>query len=139
MSQTNSSIAPLILSNNDFLPYTLFIVIDKTTLSILITRVVITIYPFYSLTLKDLSYLRVWAFIIFKAFPPPIQAIPSPLGSYHLQLLISGIYRNYYASNTAYFIFLGKSPSQSNSAQSLAAISLFILLDRPYILLYFSR
>jgi hypothetical protein len=47
------------LSDDDFLPYTLFIVIDKTTLSILITRVVIAIYPFYSPTLKDLSYLRV--------------------------------------------------------------------------------
>ena len=60
------------LSNNDFLPYTLFIVIDKTTLSILVTRVAITIYSFYSPTLRDLSYLRVRAFIIFKAFPPPI-------------------------------------------------------------------
>jgi hypothetical protein len=60
------------LSNNNFLPYTLFIVIDKTTLSILITKVAITIYPFYSPTLRDLSYLRVWAFTIFKAFSPPI-------------------------------------------------------------------
>jgi len=60
------------LSNNDFLPYTLFIVIDKTALSILVTKVAITIYPFRSPTLRDLSYLRVWVFIIFKAFPFPI-------------------------------------------------------------------
>ena len=99
------------LSNNNFLPYTLFIVIDKIALSILVTKVVITIYPFHSLTLRDLSYLRVRAFIIFKAFPSPIKVIPLPLGSYYLYLLINGIYRNYYASNTTYFIFLGESPS----------------------------
>jgi hypothetical protein len=60
------------LSDNNFLPYTLFMVIDKTALSILVTRVAIAIYPFYSLTLRDLSYLRVRAFTIFEAFSPPI-------------------------------------------------------------------
>ena len=44
VSWTNSSAAPLRLSN-DFLPYTLFIVIDKTALSILATRVAIAICP----------------------------------------------------------------------------------------------
>jgi hypothetical protein len=71
MSQTNSSVAPLRLSNN-FLPYTLFIVIDKTALSILAARVAIAIRSFHSLTLRDLSYLYVRVFTIFKAFPPPI-------------------------------------------------------------------
>ena len=41
MSRTNSSVAPLGLSN-DFLPYTLFIVIDKTALSILAARVALS-------------------------------------------------------------------------------------------------
>ena len=68
VSWTNSSAAPLRLSN--FLLYTLFIVTDKTALSILAAGVAIAIYPFCSLTLRDLSHLRVWAFIIFKAFPP---------------------------------------------------------------------
>ena len=72
------------LSNNDFLPYTLFIVIDKTALSILITKAVITIRPFCSPTLRDLSYLCIRVFIIFKAFPSPIKVIPLPLGSYYL-------------------------------------------------------
>ena len=40
---------PLGLSNNDFIPYTLFIVIDKTFFIVLTTKVVITICPFYSL------------------------------------------------------------------------------------------
>jgi len=60
------------LSNNDFLPYTLFIVIDKTALSIFITKAAITIRPFRSPTSRDLSHLRVRAFTIFKAFPSPI-------------------------------------------------------------------
>ena len=105
---TDSSAAPFRLFN-DFLPYTFFMVIDEMALSILATRVLMAIHPFYSLTLKDLSHLCVWAFIIFKAFPPFIQVIPLPLGSYHLQLPIDGICRNYYISNTTCFIFLGKS------------------------------
>jgi hypothetical protein len=60
------------LSDDNFLPYTLFIVIDKIALSILVTKVAITIYPFRSPTLRDLSHLRVRAFTIFKAFPSPI-------------------------------------------------------------------
>ena len=106
ISWTNSRVAPFRLSNN-FLPYTLFIVIDKTALSILTARVVMAIYSFRSLTSRDLSHLRIQAFTIFKAFPPPIQVIPSPPGSYHLQLPINGIYRNYHISNAACFIFLG--------------------------------
>jgi len=47
-------------------------VIDKIALSILTTGVVSTIYSFRSLTLKDLSYLRVRVFTIIKAFPPSI-------------------------------------------------------------------
>jgi len=62
---------PLRLSD-DFLPYTLFIVTDKIAFFILAAKVVIAIYPFRSLILKDLSYLRVRAFTIFKTFPPPI-------------------------------------------------------------------
>jgi len=58
ISQTNSSVAPLRLSNN-FLPYTLFAVIDKTALSILTARVAMAIYPFRSPTLRDLSHLRI--------------------------------------------------------------------------------
>jgi len=71
VSRTNSSVAPFRLSN-DFLPYTLFMAIDKTALSILTTGVAMAICPFRSPTLRDLSYLCVQAFIIFKAFPPPI-------------------------------------------------------------------
>jgi len=44
VSWTNSSIAPLRLSDN-FLPYALFMVIDKTALSILAAGVAIAIYP----------------------------------------------------------------------------------------------
>ena len=76
VSQTNSSVVPLRLSNSDFLYYILFMVIDKTALSIPATRVVITIRPFYSPTIRDLSHFRVQVFIIIKAFPPPIQVIP---------------------------------------------------------------
>ena len=108
VSQTNSSIIPFGLFN-DFLPYTLFIVIDKIALYIFTIRILMAIYPFYSLTLRDLSHLHIWVFIIFKAFPPPIQVIPLPLGSYHLQLPINKICRNYYISNTTYIIFLGVS------------------------------
>ena len=68
MSWTDSSTAPFRLFD-DFLPYTFFVVIDKMALSIFVTRVVMAIYPFYNLTLRDLSYLRVQTFIIFKAFP----------------------------------------------------------------------
>ena len=71
MSQTDSSTVPLRLSNN-FLPYTLFVVTDKTALFIFAIKVAIAIYPFYNPTLRDLSYLCVRAFIIFKAFPSPI-------------------------------------------------------------------
>ena len=108
MSWTNSSIVPLGLSNN-FLFYTLFVIIDKMALFIFTTRVIIAIYPFCNLTLKDLFYLYMQAFIIFKTFSSFIQVIPSPLKSYHLQLLIDRICRNYYISNTTYFIFLGES------------------------------
>ena len=71
MSWTDSSIAPFGLFD-DFLPYTLFIVIDEMALYILTAGVLMAIYPFRSLTLRDLSHLCVWVFIIFKAFPPPI-------------------------------------------------------------------
>jgi len=71
VSWTDSRAAPLRLSN-DFLPHTLFIVIDKTALSILAARVVMAIRSFRSLTLRDLSHLYIRAFIIFEAFPPPI-------------------------------------------------------------------
>jgi len=58
VSWTNSSVVPLRLSD-DFLPYTLFAVIDETALSILAAGVAMTIRPFRSLTLRDLSHLRV--------------------------------------------------------------------------------
>ena len=47
-------------------------VTDKIALSILAAGVVIAIYPFRSLILKDLSYLRMRVFTIIKAFPPSI-------------------------------------------------------------------
>ena len=140
MSQTDSSIAPLRLFD-DFLPYTFFIVTDETALSIFTTRVAMAIYPFYNPTLRDSSYLYIWAFIIFKAFPSFIQVIPSPPESYHLQLPIDRICRNYHISNTACFIFLKESPSQNNSTQSLTAVSSLISLNSSqplYILLHFS-
>ena len=115
VSRTDSSAAPLGLSD-DFLPRTLFVVTDEMALSILAAGVSMAIHPFRSLTSRDLSHLRVRAFTIFEAFPPLIQVIPSPPGSYHLQLPIDGICRNYHVSNAACIIFLGESPSQSNSA-----------------------
>ena len=104
ISQTNSSAVLLRLFNN-FLPHTLSIVIDKIALFILTAGVLIAIYPFRSLTLRDLSHIHMWAFIIFKAFPPFIQVIPLPLGSYYLQLPINRICRNYHISKTACIIF----------------------------------
>ena len=71
VSWTDSSIMPFRLFDN-FLPYTLFVVIDEITFSIFTTGVVMAIYPFHNLTLRDLSYLYIWVFIIFKAFPSPI-------------------------------------------------------------------
>jgi hypothetical protein len=58
VSQTDSSAVPFRLSN-DFLPYTLFVVIDETALFILVAGVAMAICPFCSLTLRDLSHLYV--------------------------------------------------------------------------------
>ena len=71
VSWTDSNTAPLRLFN-DFLPYTFFVVINETALSIFITGVVMAICPFHNLTLRDLFYLYMRAFIIFKTFPFPI-------------------------------------------------------------------
>ena len=67
---------PFGFSNDDFLPYTLFVVTDETALSILAAGVAIAIRPFRSPILRDLSHSRVRVFTIIKAFPPPIQVIP---------------------------------------------------------------
>ena len=67
ISWTDSSTVPFRLFD-DFLPYTLFVVIDKIALFILAAGVLMAIYPFYSLTLRDLSHLYMRAFIIFKTF-----------------------------------------------------------------------
>ena len=71
MSRTDSSAVPFRLFN-DFLSYTLFVVIDEMALSILTAGVLMAIYFFYSLTLRDLSHLYMRVFMIFKTFPPLI-------------------------------------------------------------------